>query len=816
MTGTRTDSLFSDDADEPTPARAAVEPEPVHAPPAVVAEPAHARTFAEPEPVHARTSVDELLAGLNPVQREATEAPDGPVLVIAGAGSGKTRVLTHRIAYLIASRRVSPYGILAITFTNKAAGEMKERVAQLVGPIAHQMWVSTFHSACARILRREASLLGYRPQFSIYDQADAVRLTDYVRRDLDLDPKRFPPRKLHAAISAMKNELVTPEEALAKATTPPEKKLAEVYQEYQRRLAEASAVDFDDLLLLTVRLFREHPSALERWRNRFRYVLVDEFQDTNVAQWELVRMLSSEHRNVMVVGDADQSVYRFRGADYRNLLRFEEEFPDSSVIVLEQNYRSTQRILDAANAVIANNAARRPKHLWTEQIGGELITRYQAEDEHDEANFVAHEVTRLTDTEGYRFNDLAVFYRTNAQSRVVEEVLVRAGIPYRVVGGVKFYDRREVKDALAYLRALVNPDDEVSWKRIINTPKRGIGDMSVNKVSAYAQGAGITFREAMRDGALAGVTGKALGGMRDLLDVMAGLERTAERGVAATLEAMLARTGYLAELEAERSIESLGRIENLQELVGVAREFDSQLDSGDLTGLVAIAGIGSGEDGTFGIPTGLARLQALLEAISLVTDLDAVDGEQSSVTLMTLHSAKGLEYPVVFLTGMEDGVFPHSRSLGEPEELEEERRLCYVGITRARERLYLCHAWSRSLFGATDYYPPSRFLDEIPEELVHAQGAERRSRSGLGAHRDAVVSAAVRQAGGGTTMSGPVGARGAERVGLRVGDDVGHEKFGEGVIIDIVGDGDKAEAVVRFRDAGEKRLLLAWAPLQKL
>ncbi|MFN8035074.1 MAG: DNA helicase PcrA [Acidimicrobiia bacterium] len=761
-----------------------------------------------------RADLDALLAGLNPVQREATEAPGGPVLVIAGAGSGKTRVLTHRIAYLIASRRASPFGILAITFTNKAAGEMKERVAQLVGPVAHQMWVSTFHSACARILRREASLLGYRPQFSIYDQSDAVRLTDYVRRDLDLDPKRFPPRKLHAAISAMKNELVSPEDALANARTPPEKKLAEVYAEYQRRLAEASAADFDDLLLLAVRLFREHPSALERWQRRFRYVLVDEFQDTNMAQWELVRMLAADHRNVMVVGDQDQSVYRFRGADFRNLMRFEEEYPEATVIVLEQNYRSTQRILDAANAVIANNAARRPKHLWTEQIGGELITRYQAEDEHDEAHFVANEVTRLSESDGYRFGDVAVFYRTNAQSRVVEEVLVRAGIPYRVVGGVKFYDRREVKDALAYLRALVNPDDEVSWKRIVNTPKRGVGDTSVNKIASYANGAGITFRDAIRDGALAGVTGKALGGLRELLEIVAELEGVSERGVAPTVEAMLERTGYLAELEAERSIESLGRIENLQELVGVAREFDEQLESGDLSGLVAIAGVGSEADGTVGVPTGPARVQAFLEAISLVTDLDEVDGEQSSVTLMTLHSAKGLEYPVVFLTGMEDGVFPHSRSLGEPEELEEERRLCYVGITRARERLYLCHAWSRSLFGATDYYPPSRFLDEIPEELVHAQGAERRSRSGLGAHRDAVVAAAVRQAGAGT--AGPAGARGAEGMGLRVGDDVGHEKFGEGIIIDIVGEGDKAEAVVRFREAGEKRLLLAWAPLQKL
>ncbi|HUF85346.1 MAG TPA: UvrD-helicase domain-containing protein, partial [Acidimicrobiia bacterium] len=429
------------------------------------------------------STASNLLAGLNPVQREAASAPDGPLLIVAGAGSGKTRVLTHRIAYLIAERGISPFGLLAITFTNKAAGEMKERVAGLVGPVARRMWVSTFHSACARILRREAPKLGYRSSFSIYDQSDSVRLVDYVRRDLNLDPKRFPPRKLHGSISAMKNELVTVEQAEADAMTQPERKLAEVYREYQRRLLEASAADFDDLLLLAVRLFREHADALEHWRGRFRHVLVDEFQDTNQAQWELVRSLSEGHRNVTVVGDQDQSVYRFRGADYRNLMRFEEAFPEATVVILEQNYRSTQRILDAANAVIANNAARKPKHLWTEQVGGELITRYHAEDERDEAAYVTHEIARLTDTEGCRFSDLAVFYRMNAQSRVIEESLVRGGIPYRVVGGVKFYDRREVKDALAYLRSLVNPDDEVSWKRIVNTPKRGVGDTSVAKVA---------------------------------------------------------------------------------------------------------------------------------------------------------------------------------------------------------------------------------------------------------------------------------------------------------------------------------------------
>jgi DNA helicase-2/ATP-dependent DNA helicase PcrA len=762
------------------------------------------------------STTSDLLAGLNPVQREAASAPDGPLLIVAGAGSGKTRVLTHRIAYLIAEREVSPFGLLAITFTNKAAGEMKERVAALVGPVARRMWVSTFHSACARVLRREAPKLGYRSSFSIYDQSDSVRLVDYVRRDLNLDPKRFPPRKLHASISAMKNELVTVEQAQAEAMTQPERRLADVYREYQRRLLEASATDFDDLLLLAVRLFREHPDALEHWRGRFRHVLVDEFQDTNQAQWELVRMLSEAHRNVTVVGDQDQSVYRFRGADYRNLMRFEEVFPEATMIVLEQNYRSTQRILEAANAVIANNAARKPKHLWTEQVGGELITRYHAEDERDEAAFVAHEIARLTDTEGGRFADLAVFYRTNAQSRVIEEALVRAGIPYRVIGGVKFYDRREVKDALAYLRSLVNPDDEVSWKRIVNTPKRGVGDTSVAKVAAHAQAAGLTFRTALEQAGRAGVIGKALGGVQDLLDIMSEVEGAAETGVAATVEAVLEDTGYLAELEADRSLESESRIENLRELVGVCREFDEALARGDVTGLAGIAGAeGDGDGGAasdeIAVPTGLARVQAFLEAVGLVTDLDDLDGDQSTVTLMTLHTAKGLEFPVVFITGLEDGIFPHLRSLGDPDELEEERRLCYVGITRARERLYLCHAWSRTLFGTTDYYPPSRFLDEVPEELVHALGVER--AGGIGSHREAVVAAALRGGGG---AAGPAGARGAEGLGLKIGDDVGHETFGEGVVLDLIGNGDRTEAVICFRDVGEKRLLLAWAPLEKL
>jgi len=776
-----------------------------------------------------------LLDGLNPVQREAVTHPGGPILVVAGAGSGKTRVLTHRVAHLIRDLKVSPFAILAITFTNKAADEMKERVGHLVGPVAQKMWVSTFHSACARILRREAAHLGLRSTFSIYDQADAVRLTGYILRDLNLDPKRLPPRQVHAAISAAKNELIGPAEMLERALTPYDKKLAEVFAEYQKRLIDASALDFDDLLTSAVNLFRSHPDVLSSWRGRFAHVLVDEFQDTNVAQWELVRMLAEEHRNIMVVGDADQAIYRFRGADFRNLMRFEEAFPDASVIVLEQNYRSTQTILDAANAVIANNAGRRPKHLWTDAVGGELICRYLGEDERDEALYLAREIHRLVEECPYRYGDLAVFYRTNAQSRVLEEVFVRSGIPYRVFGGVKFYDRKEVKDVLAYLRALANPDDEVSLKRIVNVPKRGVGDTSVARVEAYAGERNLTFGGALARAIDAGVSGKALGGIRALLDVLEELADVSQHGVGATVEAVLERTGYLAELEAERSIEAAGRIENLHELVGVAREFDEALERGDVVGAAANSvaaalgaddpaaeeggeaggGAGEGEEPPppLVVPVGIPRIQAFLEALSLVTDMDDYDADQSAVTLMTLHSAKGLEFPVVFMTGMEENVFPHVRSLGDPDQLDEERRLCYVGITRARERLYLCHAWCRNLFGSTQYNPASRFLSEVPEQLVRLTG---RTAPGRGSIRERQLGTGVVGAPRGPGGGPVTGAAGAEKLGLKVGDDVAHEKFGEGVIIGLEGEGDKAEALVRFREAGEKRLLLSWAPLKRL
>ncbi|HVF73491.1 MAG TPA: DNA helicase PcrA [Acidimicrobiales bacterium] len=723
---------------------------------------------------------DDLLDGLNPVQREAVLHESGPLLIVAGAGSGKTRVLTHRIAHLV-REGVSPFEILAITFTNKAADEMKQRVARLVGPVAQKMWVATFHSACVRILRRDAKLLGYPSSFTIYDQADAVRLVSYVLRDLNLDAKKMPPRTVQNTISTAKNELIDFETFRTNARTVFDRRIADVYAEYQRRLLAAGAMDFDDLLMVTVNLLQARPEVLAHYQERFKHLMVDEYQDTNRAQNELVLLLGKAHRNVCVVGDSDQSVYRFRGADIRNILEFEDAYPDARTIVLEQNYRSTQTILDAANAVIANNAMRKPKALWTEQVAGELITRYHAEDEHDEAAWVVHEMARLHDSGRLRWGDMAIFYRTNAMSRVFEEQLVRIGVPYKVVGGTKFYDRREVKDVLAYLRAIANPADEVSLKRIVNVPKRGVGDTSIGRLDAWAASHGVPFATAMASAEQAGVTGKALGGIKDLLGLLDELRTGERQGPADLLEAVLSRTGYAAELEAERTVEAAGRLENLAEVVGHAREYE--------------------------------ELDQFLEAVSLVADSDEIDDDESKAVLMTLHTAKGLEYPVVFMVGLEDGIFPHLRSLGEPDELEEERRLCYVGITRARERLYLTHAWCRTLWGSTQYNPPSRFLKEIPEDLTGvAEGGRSRLRSSdPGQHRRDVVDAAIR----GRSAS-PVRTTGAEDIGLRAGDDVVHSKWGEGVILEVVGSGDKAEAVVRFPAVGEKHLLLAWAPLKKV
>ncbi len=757
-----------------------------------------------------QTGPSPFTQGLNPDQLDAVVHPEGPLLVVAGAGSGKTRVLTHRIAHLI-DQGVPPSAILAITFTNKAAAEMRERVGRLVGPMVKAMWVSTFHSACVRILRRDAEVLGYPRTFSIYDQADAVRLTGYVIRDLGLDPKRFTPRGVHGYISLWKNELTDPARAAADARDIFARKHADVYAEYQARLQKAGAMDFDDLLLNVVKLFREHPDVLEHYRQRFQHILVDEFQDTNTAQNEIVLLLAGGHHNICVVGDTDQSVYKFRGADFRNILQFEDAFPDVTTIVLDQNYRSTQTILDAANAVIENNLERKPKALWTDTGMGDRIVRYHAEDEGDEAMWVAGTAQQLHRDDAMNWREIAVLYRTNAQSRVIEEAFMRMGVPYKVVGGTRFYDRREVKDAMAYLRALVNPADEVSVKRVLNVPKRGVGDASVARLDEFARAEGIAFLDALRRAEEAGVTGPARKGIAsfvELLDTLHTMVGAEGVGPGDLLQAAIARSGYLAELEAEDTVEAHGRIENLGELVGSAREF--------------------------------TVLDEFLEQVSLVADTDDLD-EEDQVVLMTLHSAKGLEFPAVFIVGVEEGVFPHTRALTEPDEMEEERRLAYVGITRAMRRLFISHAWSRMLFGSTQYNPPSRFLDEIPASLMEAKGnitgrssygrQSYRPRSGgeygdpppyrrRGAsevdtssdeHRDRVVEAAIRAG----SRNAPQQSN-SQELGLRIGDDVAHPAFGEGVIIHIEGVGEKAEAVVNFAGVGQKHLSLAWAPLKKL
>ena len=752
----------------------------------------------------ARPSVDRLLEGLNPQQRAAVVHEGGPLLIVAGAGSGKTKALTTRIAYLLAARGVQPGEVLAITFTNKAAAEMRERVAAVVGGRARAMWVMTFHSACVRILRAEAKKLGFTSTFSIYDAADSQRLMTLVCRDLDLDPKRFPARSMSNQVSDLKNELVDWETYRSKAETVVEKQLAEVYATYQARLKEANALDFDDLIMTTVNLLQAFPDVAEHYRRRFRHVLVDEYQDTNHAQYVLVRELvgatggrgaretvagAVPPAELCVVGDADQSIYAFRGADIRNIEDFENDYPDATVVLLEQNYRSTQTILTAANTVIAKNAGRKEKRLWTDSGDGDRIVGYVAYNEHDEAAFVAAEVDRLGDEHGVKPGDVAVFYRTNAQSRVFEEVFIRVGLPYKVVGGVRFYERKEVRDALAYLRVLANPTDTVNLRRILNTPRRGIGDRAEACLEAFASRERVPFSEALRRcdevGGMAARSQKAVTEFAALMDEL----RTLVAGgmpPAEVLEAVLDRTGYLAELAASTDPQDESRVENLSELVGVAREFNERVPDG-----------------------GVAEF---LEQVSLVADADQVPGEgEGVVTLMTLHAAKGLEYPVVFLTGLEDGVFPHLRTLGDERELQEERRLAYVGITRARERLYVSRAHLRSAWGQTSYNPPSRFLDEVPDSLVEWQ----RSESSVAAPPPALTRTADRVVGTARGRSAGPGLRPIPN--LEVGDRVTHDAFGLGTVTATRGAGDSTQAEVDFGGStGAKWLLLRYAPLEKL
>lgn len=738
-----------------------------------------------------------LVEDLNESQRAAVEHRGGPLLIVAGAGSGKTRVLTRRIAHLLASGAAQPGEILAITFTNKAAGEMKERVAELIGARARVMWVSTFHSACVRILRSEASRLGVTSGFTIYDQADSLRLMGMVLRDLDLDPKRYTPRSFLAQVSNLKNELIDFETSAGRAVNHMEQTLAEAYGQYQARLQRANAFDFDDLIFSAVAVLQLYPDVAEHYRRRFRHILVDEYQDTNHAQYTLIKELVGPGTpqlpagQLCVVGDADQSIYAFRGATIRNIEEFERDYPNAQTIMLEQNYRSTQTILTAANAVIARNSSRRAKNLWTDSGEGAPIVAYVADDERDEAAFIAGEIDRLKDENGVKPGAVAVFYRTNAQSRSVEEWFMRVGIPYRVVGGTKFYERREVRDALAYLRVLANPTDEVSLRRILNVPKRGIGERAEAMVDAFGQRERINFAEALERAAEApGIATRSLTSIIGFVQLMTGLRTLVESGAdaAVVLQAILEQSGYVAELQASADPQDETRVENLAELETVAQEF-----------------VNENPDGT---------LVDFLERVSLVADSDDIPDADASggvVTLMTLHTAKGLEFPVVFLTGMEDGVFPHMRSLGDPKELEEERRLAYVGITRARERLYLSRSMMRSAWGSPAFNPPSRFLDEIPAEILDWRREEPSdmpiSAGGFGSSPSS--SSAALRLGDRVVGGGPV-------VSLTAGDRVTHEKFGLGTVVSTAGVGEKSDATVDFGAAGVKRLLLRYAPVEKL
>ena len=805
-------------------------------------------------PVAPPPGLEELTDGLNPAQREAVEHRGSPLLIVAGAGSGKTRVLTRRIAHLLRSGEAMPGEILAITFTNKAAAEMRERVGELVGPVARSMWVSTFHSACVRILRRDAAAAGLKSSFTIYDSADSLRLITTIAKDLELDTKKHAPRALASRISTLKNDLVDPidfADQAESAKNPFERTLARIYTNYTERLRQANAVDFDDLIGLTVTLLRENPAIREGYRRRFRHLLVDEYQDTNTAQYQLVRELVGEdpHADLTVVGDSDQSIYAFRGATIRNIVEFEQDFPTARTIVLEQNYRSTQNILSAANSVIEENSGRRKKNLWTDQGAGEKITLYVADDEKAEARYIGRQIDALVD-DGRSAGEIAIFYRANAQSRALEDQLIRVGLPYRVVGGTRFYERREIKDAIAYLQVLANPADEINLRRILNVPKRGIGDRAEAAIAMLAERDRIGFGEALRRAEEApGIATRSLNAVRTFVAMLEDLQAMAERGdgPAELLEAILTRSGYYAELQGSDDPQDESRLENLAELISVAAEFEAQIEEAD-----AVASELEDEDDQEDSAPGAdiapdAALRApddpeaslvdrFLEKVSLVADADQLPGEEDQfVTLMTLHTAKGLEFPVVFLTGMEDGTFPHNRTLGDPEELQEERRLAYVGITRAREKLYLTRSQMRATWGQTQFMPASRFLDEVPEAVLDvARAGSSLSGAGFGGYSGSAGGSGGYGSQRGPSFSGGIGggrsdikrpsfgsgrkATPTEKLPqLVVGDRITHDSFGMGTVTEVAGQGDKTQIEVQFRAPhGTKRLVLRYAAVTKL
>ncbi|MCT1430071.1 UvrD-helicase domain-containing protein [Brachybacterium muris] len=828
-----------------------------------------ARPWAASDP----QALASLVEGLNPPQREAVEHRGSPLLIVAGAGSGKTRVLTRRIAHLLASGEAMPGEILAITFTNKAAAEMRERVAELVGPAARSMWVSTFHSACVRILRRDAAAAGLKSSFTIYDSADSLRLITTIAKDLELDTKKNAPRAIASRISSLKNDLIDPidfADQAESAKNPFEKTLSRIYTNYTERLRQANAVDFDDLIGLTVQLLRENPAIREGYRRRFRHVMVDEYQDTNPAQYALVRELVGEDpsADLTVVGDSDQSIYAFRGATIRNIVEFEQDFPSARTIVLEQNYRSTQSILTAANAVIEENQGRRKKNLWTDQGAGDKITLYVADDEASEARYIGRQIDALVD-DGRTAGDIAIFYRANAQSRALEDQLIRIGLPYKVVGGTRFYERREIKDAIAYLQVLANPADEINLRRILNVPKRGIGDRAEAAIAMLAERERISFGEALRRAEEApGIATRSLNAVRSFVVMLEELQELAQRGdgPAEVLEAILQKSGYYAELQGSDDPQDESRLENLAELISVASEFEAQMEAVDAAAsefedeesdapapssaaptsddeeVASAEAVLVDADGT-DAPEG-SLIDRFLEKVSLVADADQIPGaEDQFVTLMTLHTAKGLEFPVVFLTGLEDGTFPHQRTFGDPEQLEEERRLAYVGITRAREKLYLTRAQMRATWGAPQFMPASRFLDEVPEQVLDVARAGSTlagggygggyGSGGYGSGRSGGYAGTSGSSRGPAYSGGPGGGRKdvnrpsfgsgrtptdvAKMPQLVVGDRVTHDTFGMGTVTEVAGQGEKTQVEVQFRAPhGKKRLLLRYAPITKL
>ncbi|WP_226659938.1 DNA helicase PcrA [Guptibacillus hwajinpoensis] len=735
--------------------------------------------------------VDKLLNGLNPEQQEAVKHTDGPLLIMAGAGSGKTRVLTHRIAYLLVEKQVSPWNILAITFTNKAAREMRERVNSITGPVAEDIWISTFHSMCVRILRRDGDRIGINRNFTILDSGDQLTVIKKILKEQNVDPKKFEPRGILGSISSAKNELETPEDYKANAKGPYESVVADAYEQYQKQLRKNQALDFDDLIMRTITLFKKVPEVLEFYQRKFQYIHVDEYQDTNKAQYVLVKLMAEKYQNLCVVGDSDQSIYRWRGADIQNILSFEKDYPSARAIFLEQNYRSTKKILQAANVVIENNMNRKPKKLWTDNDDGPHITYYQANDEHDESRFVTGKILDMVNSGKRTNSQIAILYRTNAQSRVIEEILNKSNIHYNIVGGTKFYDRKEIKDVLAYLRLIANPDDDISLLRIVNVPKRGVGASTMDKVAQYAANQDISIFTALQEVEQIGLSARFTKSLKTFGNQMANWSQMQEYlAVSELVEEVIDKSGYRDALRNENTIESQTRLENIDEFLSVTQEFEK-----------------ASED---------KSLIAFLTDLALVADIDKLDEDENeqkeAVTLMTLHSAKGLEFPVVFLIGMEEGVFPHSRSLFEEEEMEEERRLAYVGITRAEEELFLTNSRLRTLYGKTNANPVSRFIGEIPEELLEKQGQEKPATPFGGASSRSSSRPATPK----TPRRPQLTSTGGDSLDWKVGDKASHRKWGVGTVVSVKGDGDSTELDIAFPNpVGIKRLLAKFAPIEK-